>query len=66
MRRSDTSAEAAHTAECRHPPRLPDEPRGYLAWHAWAEKKIKTHHQEFCEHCKRWNIWKPGPPDLST
>jgi hypothetical protein len=40
---------------CRHTP-APDD---YLAWHAWAEKKNKTHTQERCPICGLWAIWKP-------
>lgn len=50
------------TDRCEHPTYEPGEPRSYLAYGAWAEEKIKTHHQEFCPHCKRWRIWVPGPP----
>jgi DNA-directed RNA polymerase subunit RPC12/RpoP len=34
-------------------------PDGYLAYHAWAEKKMKTHRQERCPTCGFWSIWKP-------
>ncbi len=39
--------------DCRHP-YLPDEPSGYLAWHAWAEQKAKTHRQRQCPECSLW------------
>lgn len=51
--------EAAHTPECNHPAMYADEPRSYLGWHAWADRKALTHRQLFCEHCKRWAIWEP-------
>jgi hypothetical protein len=34
-------------------------PQGYLAWHAWAAKKSKTHHQIKCEGCGLYTIWVP-------
>ena len=34
-------------------------PSGYLAWHAWAEKKAKTHEQHRCPKCGFWTLWKP-------
>lgn len=33
------------------------EPEGYLQWHAWAEKKIKTHKQSRCPGCGLYVIW---------
>jgi NAD-dependent dihydropyrimidine dehydrogenase PreA subunit len=35
-----------------------DEPRSYLAWHEWAEKKAKTHDQSECSGCGLFVIWK--------
>ena len=32
-------------------------PRGYLAWHTWAEEKAKTHRPIRCEGCGRYSIW---------
>lgn len=32
-------------------------PRGYLAWHEWAEKKQRTHVQVRCQTCGKWAIW---------
>lgn len=43
------------SAQCKHTPA----PKGYLQWHAWAEKKAKTHVQEKCPYCGLWAIWKP-------
>lgn len=34
-------------------------PRGYLAWHEWAEKKAKTHVQRRCPGCTLFSIWIP-------
>ena len=34
------------------------DPPGYLAWHAWAEKKARTHDQFQCPTCGFWAIWK--------
>lgn len=44
-------------------------PSGYLEWHAWAEKKAKTHEQETCPTCGLYSIWKrkaavPYDPEL--
>jgi hypothetical protein len=36
-----------------------DEPKGYLQWHGWAERKAKTHRQMVCAQCGLWAIWKP-------
>lgn len=38
---------------CHHTPC----PTGYVAWHEWAEKMSKTHHQERCSNCGLWAIW---------
>ena len=38
---------------CRHA----KAPEGYLQWHAWAEKKSKTHKQKKCPGCGLWAIW---------
>lgn len=32
-------------------------PEGYIEWHAWAEKKAKTHKQKRCPGCTRFAIW---------
>lgn len=34
-------------------------PEGYLAWHAWAAKKARTHKQEKCSGCGLYAIWVP-------
>ena len=39
--------------------RRDDEPKGYLAWHEWAEQMSKTHRQERCPECGYWHIWVP-------
>lgn len=39
---------------CKHP----EEPKGYVQWHGWAEKKAKTHRQQKCKTCGLWKIWK--------
>ena len=36
-----------------------DEPSGYAAWHAWAEKKAETHRQSACSGCGLYVIWTP-------
>lgn len=33
-------------------------PVGYLDWHAWAERKARTHRQVQCPGCGRWAIWR--------
>lgn len=33
-------------------------PEGYLQFHAWAEKKMRTHEQVQCPTCGWWAIWK--------
>lgn len=44
-----------------------DEPSDYVAWHEWAEKMSKNHHQEQCPDCGRFTIWRKGSvaPDAS-
>jgi hypothetical protein len=37
-------------------------PKGYLAWHIWAEKKSKTHYQVRCDECGRLRIWRKRAP----
>ncbi len=34
-------------------------PEGYLQWHAWAAKKMKTHTQVRCPSCGLFAIWVP-------
>lgn len=34
-------------------------PRGYVAWHEWAEQMQKTDTQIACESCGLWAIWLP-------
>lgn len=36
-------------------------PTDYLAWHAWAEKKSRTHDPHQCPVCGLWAVWKPKP-----
>jgi hypothetical protein len=36
-------------------------PSGYLAWHEWAEKKSRRHHQVVCPGCGLLAIWKRKP-----
>lgn len=45
--------------ECPEVKKHSKEPEGYLQWHAWAEKKIKTHRQVRCKVCKLLVIWVP-------
>ncbi len=47
--RKPCPTEAAHTP-C---------PRGYIAWHEWAERKGKTHRAVRCEGCGTFAIWVP-------
>jgi len=34
-----------------------EEPEGYLQWHAWADRKSKTHRQIKCWGCGLYAIW---------
>lgn len=34
-------------------------PEGYLQWHAWAEKKAKTHRSTRCKGCGLFAVWMP-------
>jgi ribosomal protein L32 len=40
-----------------------NEPDGYDEWQRWANKMVKTHHQEQCPDCGNFTIWKKGPPE---
>lgn len=35
-------------------------PSGYIAWHEWADRMAKTHHQVRCPDCGLYAIWVPG------
>ena len=37
-----------------------DEPTGFVAWFAWAERKGKTHEQQRCPGCDRFNNFTRG------
>lgn len=34
-------------------------PEGYLDWHAWAKRMMRTHRQIRCTGCQRFEIWVP-------
>ena len=34
-------------------------PRGYVAWHEWADKMTETHNQKRCPCCGFLSIWVP-------
>lgn len=34
-------------------------PKGYLAWHEWADEKARTHNCTQCPTCDLWAIWMP-------
>ena len=40
-----------------------NEPTGYAEWADWADKMVKTHHQEQCPDCGRYTVWKLGKPE---
>jgi ribosomal protein S14 len=60
-------SDAQIAGTCRHCGRkgryYPASPAGYLQWHAWAERKSRTHHQERCPGCGRFSIWRKGADD---
>ena len=37
------------------------EPRGYLAWHEWAEGMSRTHLQARCKGCVLLKVWIARP-----
>lgn len=37
--------------------RMKDEPDGYIAWHEWAEKKLKRFKQVKCKSCGLFHNW---------
>jgi hypothetical protein len=53
---------------CRNPQKHTKAPDDYLGWHAWAEKKARTHAQERCPGCGLWKVWwrKPRAPKEAT
>jgi hypothetical protein len=34
-------------------------PPGYLQWHDWAKKMLRTHRQVRCTRCRFYAIWEP-------
>lgn len=44
--------------EERHTPA----PTGYAAWHDWAGRMSRTHHQTRCPDCQLYAIWVPKVP----
>lgn len=46
----------AYPEECE--PHTPN-PRGYLQWHAWAERMAATHVPRQCTGCGLWAVWEP-------
>jgi len=34
-------------------------PEGYLQWHVWAKRMMKTHKQRKCSGCGLYTIWEP-------
>jgi len=34
-------------------------PTGYMQWHSWAARMMKTHRQERCPGCGLLKIWVP-------
>lgn len=36
-----------------HTPR----PRGYVGYDEWVGRMLRTHEQQLCDGCDRWNIW---------
>jgi len=41
-------------------------PEGYLQWHSWATRMMKTHKQERCPICNLWFVWKLRKKPLSA
>lgn len=39
--------------KCRHT----KTPKGYVAWHEWAEQKAKTHELIRCPGCGLYKLW---------
>lgn len=36
-------------------------PKGYLAWHEWADRKSRRHYQVLCPGCGLFAIWRRKP-----
>ena len=43
--------------ECPNASNHTPQPEGYLQWHAWAARMIKSHKQTKCPSCGLWKIW---------
>lgn len=41
----------------------PGGPAGFNEWHAWAERKDKTHKQLVCPTCGLYVIWERKPKE---
>jgi hypothetical protein len=50
MLTKDTCPDKANHTPC---------PSGYIHWHEWAEKKIRTHKSTRCPICGLYAIWVP-------
>lgn len=46
-------------ANCPNRDEHTPQPRGYLEWHAWADRMRKTHRQKRCRGCGRYLIVVP-------
>lgn len=57
---------AQREAACPNGDEHTPSPRGYLQWHAWAERIAKTHEQVRCPDCGLYAIWRPKKPRGQT
>lgn len=45
--------------ECPNAVQHTPHPQGYNDHSRWADEMLKTHDQQQCRGCGRWNIWTP-------
>lgn len=41
---------------------FPNQPKGYLQWHDWAQEMNRTHVQSRCTRCGLWQVWTARTP----
>ena len=45
--------------ECPNADQHTPHPAGYNQHSDWADEMLKTHTQQRCEGCGKWNVWTP-------
>lgn len=55
----DAYVRSANEADCPSFHDHTPSPAGYLQWHDWARKMLRTHRQVRCPNCGLYVIWVP-------